>query len=215
MNPDLVIFDVDGLLLNTEFLWGEAFRMAAVKYGNDKIGDEVYRKLTGISGSDTLKVMKALLPDINNHQEILDYIGEAGMEIVNTQCRPMPGACELLDLLEEKNIRRCVATTTSRNLTELRLKKNGILDRFEYILCGDEVTKRKPDPEIYLKVLQHTGIAASDALVLEDSPYGVEAAFRAGIRVIQIPSVTPAAEKEKKMAARIVRSLHDVAEMLA
>ena len=95
----------------------------------------------------------------------------------------------MLDYLEQHHIKMAVATTTRRELTEQRLKKIGVYDRFDYVLCGDEVTKRKPDPEIYLSVLKKMDTDARNALVLEDSGVGVEAAYRAGIDCIQVPDL--------------------------
>ena len=91
------------------------------------------------------------------------------------------GLYEMLDFLEQHHIKMAVATTTRRDLTEQRLKKIRVYDRFDYVLCGDEVTKRKPDPEIYLSVLKKMNTKAENAIVLEDSSVGVEAAYRASI----------------------------------
>ena len=152
-NPKMIIFDVDGLLLNTEFLWRKAWKDVAAKYGIPKF-DEVFGKTVGISGSDLERVLNNELSDVENRMELLDIAHNIGTEYLENNIELMPGVTELLDVLEDKNIRKAVATTTSRDATIKRLTKLGLIDRFEYILCGDEVTKRKPNPEIYQKVLK-------------------------------------------------------------
>ena len=149
----MIIFDVDGLLLNTEFLWRKAWKDVAAKYGVPKFG-EVFSKVVGISGSDVERVLNNELSDVENRMELLDVARNVGTEYLENDIELMPGVTELLDVLENKNIRKAVATTTSRDATIKRLTKLGLINRFEYILCGDEVTKRKPNPEIYQKVLK-------------------------------------------------------------
>ncbi len=111
-------------------------------------------KVVGISGSDVERVLNNELSDVENRMELLDIARSVGTEYLENDIELMPGVTELLDVLENKNIRKAVATTTSRNATIKRLTKLGLINRFEYILCGDEVTKRKPNPEIYQKVLK-------------------------------------------------------------
>ena len=181
-NPKMIIFDVDGLLLNTEFLWRKAWKDVAAKYGVPKFG-EVFCKVVGISGSDVERVLNNELPDVENRMELLDIARSVGTEYLENDIELMPGVTELLDVLENKNIRKAVATTTSRDVTIKRLTKLGLINRFEYILCGDEVTKRKPNPEIYLTALQHLNVEANQALIIEDSEKGIAAGVAAGVEV--------------------------------
>lgn len=184
----MVIFDVDGTLLNTEFLWEKAWADIAEKYHVPKFS-AVFHKVVGISGSDVTKVL------------------DENIEL-------MPGVFELLDTLEKLHIRKAVATTTNREATMKRLTKMGIIDRFEYILCGDEVSKRKPSPEIYLKVLEAVHCDPEDVLVLEDTGYGVQSAYEANAKVIMIPSINPPKDIDRENAYKIVNSLYDVQKMI-
>ena len=129
-NPKLIIFDVDGLLLNTEFLWRKAWKDVAAKYGVPKFG-EVFCKVVGISGSDVERVLNNELPDVENRMELLDIARSVGTEYLENDIELMPGVTELLDVLENKNIRKAVATTTSRDATIKRLTKLGLINRFE------------------------------------------------------------------------------------
>ena len=212
-NPKMIIFDVDGLLLNTEFLWRKAWKDVAAKYGVPKFG-EVFGKVVGISGGDVERVLNNELSDVENRMELLDIARSVGTEYLENDIELMPGVTELLDVLENKNIRKAVATTTSRDATIKRLTKLGLINRFEYILCGDEVTKRKPNPEIYQKVLKAVNCDPNQVMVLEDTGYGVQAAHDAGIQVVMVPSINAPTNKDKENASYIKKSLYEVISML-
>lgn len=214
----MIIFDVDGLLLNTEFLWRKAWKDVAAKYGVPKFG-EVFSKVVGISGSDVERVLNNELSDVENRMELLDVARNVGTEYLENDIELMPGVTELLDVLENKNIRKAVATTTSRDATIKRLTKLGLINRFEYILCGDEVTKRKPNPEIYQKVLKAVNCDPNQVMVLEDTGYGVQAAHDAGIQVVMVPSInaptnTDIENASYENASYIKKSLYEVISML-
>lgn len=209
----MIIFDVDGLLLNTEFLWEKAWSDIAEKYHVPQFS-EIFHKVVGISGSDVTKVLDENLGNVENREELLDAARKLGTQYLDERIELMPGVVELLDTLEKLHIRKAVATTTNREATMKRLTKMGIIDRFEYILCGDEVIKRKPSPEIYLKVLKAVHCDANNVLVLEDTGYGVQAAHDANAKVIMVPSVNSPKEIDKKNAYKVVKSLYDVKEMI-
>ena len=212
---ELVIFDVDGLILNTEFLWLKAHEIVAEKYQVPQIGKEMFQKSVGLTGQDFMRVAQQLMPDVKNIDEMMDRVREEGLKLLEDGLDVMPGLLNLLAYLDDKGIRRAVATTTFREKTYERLGRMNLLDRFELILCGDEVHKRKPDPEIYETVLSRCGVKPEHALVLEDSVYGVESAYRAGIPCIMIPSVVLPSDKQRKEAMFIMESLHDVRKYLS
>ncbi len=99
-------------------------------------------------------------------------------------------------------------------MTIERLTRVNLINRFDYVLCGDEVVKRKPNPEIYQKVLKYFDVSPKDALVLEDSFVGVEAAYKAQIPCIMVPDLLPPQSKQKKETVAIVSSLKDVMKYL-
>ncbi len=203
-----VIFDVDGLLLNTEFTWLECWNVVAEENGVSEFG-YLFHKAVGTTGNDIERMLERELPDLTDQMRhiLLEDVRKVGMKMVDDRLALMPGVPELLDDLDDQGYRVAVATTTSRELTEHRLKKMGVYDRFEYILCGNEVVKRKPDPEIYLKVLNALELLPEDVLVLEDTGYGVAAASTAGCDVIMVPSVNEPTEAEEARAYSIEKDL--------
>lgn len=115
-NPKLIIFDVDGLLLNTEFLCRKAWRDVADEHGIPEFGD-VFHKIAGLTGADAISVLNNELPDIENRMESLSFARNVSAKYLSKDIKLMPGVRELLSVLEDKNIRKAVATTTSRKVT--------------------------------------------------------------------------------------------------
>lgn len=210
---ELVIFDVDGLMIDTESVWKNAFDKAGDKYGISNLGDTLFPSLIGKRLEDEQELLDRLLPsDIQD--KLLKEWRQIGLSSLANKVPVKPGLYEMLDFLEQHHIKMAVATTTRRDLTEQRLKKIGVYDRFEYVLCGDEVINRKPDPEIYLSVLKKMDTDARNALVLEDSVVGVEAAYRAGIDCIQVPDIIAPTDLQKKQTICIVKDLMEARDYI-
>ena len=210
---ELVVFDVDGLMIDTESVWKNAFDKAGDKYGIPNLGDTLFPSLIGKRLEDEQELLDRLLPsDIQN--QLINEWRQIGLSSLEKEVPVKPGLYEMLDYLEQHHIKMAVATTTRRELTEQRLKKIGVYDRFDYVLCGDEVTKRKPDPEIYLSVLHKMNTKAENALVLEDSVVGVEAAYRAGIECIQVPDIIAPTNVQKKQTIYTAKDLMEARDYI-
>ena len=203
---ELVIFDVDGLLLDTEAVWMKAWKQTGNQLGIPD-ADAVFRQVAGISGEALRAVVYRCLSDPVLADQLIAQSRENGMKLLETELQPKPGAAGLLAWLREQGVGIAVATTTVRDLTLDRLTRTGLLDQIDILICGDQVVNRKPDPEIYLTVLAAAGTAAARAVVLEDSHYGVEAAANAGIDCIQVPDLNPADEHTAGLAVHVADSL--------
>ena len=215
MNPKLVIFDVDGLMLDTEARWQEAWQKVGERYCIEDLGTKTFLKFVGRTGKVVEDTIKEELKTKNVDSSIL--LAECrtlGMQLLDEKIDVKPGVYELLDFLDKNGIQKAVATTTKRSLTIERLTRVNLINRFDYVLCGDEVVKRKPNPEIYQKVLKYFDVSPKDALVLEDSFVGVEAAYKAQIPCIMVPDLLTPQSKQKKETVDIVSSLKDVMKYL-
>lgn len=210
---ELVVFDVDGLMLDTESVWKEAFDKAGNKYGIPGLGDTLFPSLIGKRLEDEQELLDRLLPgDIQ--ESLLNDWRQMGLSSLEKKVPVKPGLNEILDFLDAHHIKKAVATTTRRELTEERLRKISVYDRFDYVLCGDEVINRKPDPEIYLSVLKKMDTNARNALVLEDSVVGVEAAYRAGIDCIQVPDIIAPTDVQKKQTIYTAKDLMEARDYI-
>ena len=203
-----IVFDVDGTLLDTEFIWGEIWKQIGMKYGHPAF---CHDEVVGISGPALRAVMDRQLEGVPKEErdEMLREVRRIGLPYIREHTSLMPGVREMFSRLKEQGFTICIATTTDRSLTEERLIKNRVWNDVSFSICGNEVEKKKPDPEIYLKMAQLLNAETGEMLVIEDTGFGVEAAYRAGCEVIMIPSVNPASEKDKKMALRIEKDMHE------
>lgn len=209
-----VLFDMDGLMLDTERLavdgWIKAgkllgypitFEIALQTRGTIiPKSREYYRNLYG-EGFDYDKARGVR----NDH--VADWIAEHGVPA-------KPGLLELLRALREKGIAACIATATVRPIAERYLREVGALEYFSGFVSGDEVKNGKPSPDIFLLAAQRMGVPPEQCLVLEDSPFGVEAACRAGCKPIMVPDLTQPDDELREKCAFVAETLADVIPLL-
>ena len=186
---ELVIFDMDGLMLDTEPIGMQAWMKAGASLGFD-ISQEFYHQLIGKNARVAHVLLQEHLGPAFDYEKGLalyiqfrdEYIAAHGMPI-------KPGLIQLLDQLDACGLKKCVASSTSRTRATHMLTISGLIDRFDAVICGDDVQESKPHPEIFLTAAARFGVDAKHCLVLEDSVVGVEAAYRADMRVICVPDM--------------------------
>lgn len=213
MSLELVIFDVDGLLLDTERVWQEVWKKTAQQF-QIKDGEALFARVVGRSGQEVNEILQATLPKHCDAQQFLDVAHARGLRQIETELTIKHGGKELLTFLSLQNIKKAIATSTNRNLTMQRLKQMGIAHEFSYLCCGDDVTRRKPAPDIYQKVLCDMHISNKHALVLEDSYVGVEAAHQAGVPCIMVPDLMQPRVRETQITQYIAKDLLEVKDLL-
>lgn len=212
-----VLFDMDGLMFDTERLGVDAWKRIYKENGID-VPEELLLSGIGTDGKKTARLYRERLGEAYERmdrklavqqrvQYANDYIREHGMPV-------KPGLMELLSYLKGNGVKMAVATSTERSRAEHYLRSGGVLGLFDAIVCGDMVRLGKPEPEIFLTALSLLGEKAGDSLVLEDSGHGVLAAHRAGIRVVVVPDLVRPDDDTKRLAYAICHSLHDVRKLL-
>ena len=157
------------------------------------------------------------LYDLEDREDALQILHESrayARELLEYKVDVKLGVLEILQFLKQNHIKIAVATSTPKSLTIKRLRYLGLVDYFDAIFCGDDVKYRKPHPEIYLKAIKYFNVSPQDAIVIEDSPSGVEAAFRADIPCIMVPDLIKAGKKQEQQTKYIAKSLLDVIEYM-
>lgn len=210
--PAAVIFDMDGLMLDSERAILACLAQAAREAGHD-LPRSLWLRMVGNSEA----VCRALLDErigaeqreklLERSQSLYDAVVDAGMP-------HRPGIVGLLDFLAAQGIPRAVATSTRRPLAMRKLEAAGLLPHFDAVCTSSDVEHPKPAPDVYLLAASKLGVAPVRCLVLEDSPTGVRAALAAGMHAIQVPDLVAPDEEVRALGHTIIASLHDVREML-
>lgn len=205
-----VLFDMDGVVIDTEKLYCRFWQEAAQALGypmtreqalgmrslNREIGEKQLKSYFGQSISYT-KVR-------NKRMELMDaHIEREGVE-------SKPGIGELLDFLEQEGIAKAITTSSPLERTKKYLSTVHLVERFDRLISGYMVEKGKPEPDIYLYAAKEMGVQPWECLVLEDSPAGILAAHRAGCIPLMIPDLDEPASEILPLLAGQEKSLQDV-----
>ena len=187
MLPRLAIFDMDGLIFDSERLFSSELAKTMNGYGYT-LTDENYIRTLGRSLDDARMLMKEMYGDDYPFDEISALTRE---RVSKMTPQIKPGIIGLLDFFRGNDVKCCVASSTARRYVLKNLTDSGLNEYFSFVIGGEEVGRSKPEPDIFLAALKHDGdqISPAEALVLEDSESGVRAAINAGIPVICIPDM--------------------------
>lgn len=209
-----VVFDMDGLLLDTEKLLVKFWVKAANEYGYPMTREQAL-SLRSLHRSFAIPLLKGLFG------EEFDYIKVRArrMELMREYLAQNPlelksGAVELLEFLRGRKIPAAVCTATDYDRAAEYLKKAGIFDYFDRIICAAMVEKGKPMPDIYLYAAQQLGLNPCECMALEDSPNGVKSAAAAGFVTVMIPDLTEPDEELLGIISGSADSLKDVADII-
>lgn len=209
-----VAFDMDGLMFDSERVAIDLWRSAARSEGWE-ISDKLLLGLVGHSSAEGKRLLEGALGLAFPYEIIRARRLSFETEYYRNNPVPLkPGLMELLDSLGRAGIPLAVATSTARERVLPLMEKAGILDRFQFLLCGDEVERPKPYPEIYVKTIGRLAVAPESCLVLEDSLAGVTAANAAGATVFMVPDVIEPDQRARALAFRILGSLIEVRDYL-
>lgn len=215
MNGNAVIFDVDGLMLDTERLAKSAWTSALADFGYS-ISDDFYLQLVGRSVKDVSHMLKEELGEDLQLDEILDLRYQIGFaQIDRGEVKLKPGLLDVLDFLDMNGIPKAVASSSFRLWTDKKFAATGLDQRFDVIVCGDEVAEAKPAPDLFLEAARRMGVPARECIVLEDSEPGVMAAYAAGMAAVMIPEIKPPSVKVAAQAYFVASSLIDALPVIA
>lgn len=208
-----VIFDMDGLIFDSERLYAKANVKTAKTLGLDK--DEAYfYQFVGIGAQDMVERMKEAFDD-----DLVDEFFRLGEKdahelLLHGEVPTQPGLHELLDYLDDAGIEKVIASSSEVHMIDVMTKNADIRDRFSAIHGGDQVEQTKPAPDIFELAWSNLGVSKEETLVLEDSINGVLAAHAAGIPVIMVPDTVEPTDEVRDKALAVVNNLSEVANYL-
>jgi HAD superfamily hydrolase (TIGR01509 family) len=212
--PQAVVFDMDGLLFDTERLYEEATLAAAVELGCE-MDTAFFRSTIGSPWT----VIHGLLLDRYGTTFAADELKARARRIFDdlVDRRPLlkPGVLELLALLDDLDLPRAIATTSSRPTVQRHLEAHDLVDRFHQIVAHGDYARHKPAPDPFLKAAELLSVAPELCLALEDSHNGVRAASAAGMMTVMVPDLLPPTEEIRGLCTHIVLDLHDVHRLIS
>lgn len=209
-----IIFDMDGLMIDTESLLHKFWCQAANELGYPMKTEHVLQ-IRSLAAKYAIPKLKEMLG------EEFDYyrVRARRMELMNDHVQNYgierkKGLLDLLDYAKKENYFLAVATATDLERTTLYLRKIGVYDYFDQIVCGPMVENGKPEPDIYLEAAKRLGIEPQSCVALEDSPNGILSAYRAGCIPIMVPDMDQPDEETRQLVLAVVEDLNQVVPVL-
>ena len=194
-----VIFDLDGTLIDTETLSMNSSRIAFEAHGL-KVTDELLHSLIGKDKVAGSSILRAEYGDIDLRALFATWV-EVARDHFETDIPLKPGTEELLGWLAERNMPRAICTSSSQAEADQKLRLTGLGRWIETVVTVDCVTNAKPHPEPYLEAARRLSATPASCLAFEDSETGAQAAFSAGMHVVQVPDIIPASGKFAHLVA--------------
>lgn len=212
--PDAVLFDMDGLLIDSERLSLQSFSETITDHGLEDHG-ELFLKVIGSNETSLVAILfEALAEKLDVVRFRSEWAERYHALIAYGEVPLKPGVPELLEWLSSNKVKTAVATSSSTDIATLKLTRTGIIGHFQVIVGGDQVKNSKPDPEIFLAAAAALAADASKTLVLEDSTHGVRAGVAAGFTVIQVPDLVQPSAELMQLGHQVSGSLHEVLALL-
>lgn len=204
-----IIFDFDGLILDTEsaelVIWTKLYAEQGLVF--DEQSYSLVIGTDGITGFDPAKALAERLGENHDPEEVRSQMRAISYAAAQT-LQPLPGVLELIERAWEEGFLIAIGSSSVDKWVKTHLSRLGLLEKFDTIVTSDEVKSAKPSPDIFLKVLEKLAVQPEDALVLEDSYNGILAAHRAGIRAIAIPNPVTK-HQDFSLASDVLESLVD------
>ena len=207
-----VIFDMDGVIFDSEAKVQECWEEIAEKYGMNDI-QKTCRMCLGSNARVVEQIFKQQYGEDFDYARFSKKAASLFRERYGQGRLPKkPGILELLQYLKEHGIKTAVASSTNAQAVRQELEEGGLLSYFDVVVGGDMVTKSKPDPEIFLEACKKLQVSPDDAYIIEDSYNGIRAAYLAGSKPIMVPDLLPATEEMKEKSSIVLSSLTEVRE---
>ena len=210
---DGVIFDMDGLMFDTEPVWTKAWTPTLATVGLSFV-PELADAARGTSGKSMEAVINRFLPEVDAAY-IRETLFATAHQMMEEGVPKKPGLDELLAFLSEQGVTLAVASSSSPELIDLHLRNGAVREHFTKLVSGVGMSHPKPEPDIFLKAADALGVAPERTLVLEDSLSGVRAGVAGGFITVMVPDMVTPDDFARENTARICTSLFEVRDLLA
>lgn len=202
------VFDMDGLLLDTERVTREAWRKAAPEFGIEDI-DPILDACIGLNEAGDRAVFRSRLGDAFDYEGFRARTRAMSHAITDVKVPVKAGAAAILETLHAAGVKLAVASSTRAVTVKDQLDRAGLLRYFDAVVTGDTVTHGKPHPEIYQKACDALGLDPTACIAFEDSRNGLRSAFRAAVYPVQVPDLVPPNVESNALSWKTFASLED------
>lgn len=203
------VFDMDGLMFDTERLVFEIWREMTSELGLDFTLD-VFKQTIGLRRDESEKLYKSFFGDDFDYSSLKLKSRKMFMERINRDGVPMKkGLIPLLDYLKSNKIKLAVATSTSAQTAHKVIRLSGVYDYFDSFVCGEDVSNGKPAPDVFLKAGEKIGIKPEDCVAFEDSINGIKSAYSAGMKTVMVPDLLQPTDEIMPMINCMCKSLDE------
>ena len=209
-----VVFDMDGLLIDTEVVWRDVQLAEAEAQGLD-LPLEVIFSLIGQRWQVNRRILQDHFGPDFDVEAFIASVSRRHAATCRADIAVKAGVIELLDLLDARGLPRAIATSSDRHVVTERLGPGGLLQRFDAVITNEDCAEGKPHPEPYLNAARVLGLDPADCLALEDSYNGVRSAHAAGMMTVMVPDLLPPTEEIGGLCVAVAETLHQVREALA
>ena len=211
--PRAVVFDMDGLLFDTETLYRDALGSAARDLGRD-MPDPLFQSLIGLPGESSRRLLQDHFGEDFDVDHLWDVSTAHFHDIARGQDFLKAGVREVLDLLDQLALPRAIATSSRHEDVAFNLGRHGLEGRFHAVAARGDYPRGKPHPDPFLVAAGWLGVDPADCLALEDSHNGVRSAAAAGMMTVMVPDLLAPNAEMDALCARIVDDLHAAAELI-
>lgn len=208
-----VVFDMDGLLVDTETVFRDAMMEVSLRHGRE-LPLEVFLSMVGAQRDQNRGVAMAHFGEDFAYDPWIAEVSALARAEMAVGVVLKAGVLELLDYLAEAKLPRAVATSSGHATVEFQLGRNGLLPRFQTIVAAGDYARGKPFPDAFLTAADRLGVAPLSCLALEDSHNGVRAAHAAGMMTVMVPDLLEATQEMRGLCVTIAETLHEVRAIL-
>jgi len=210
---EAVLFDMDGLLIDTEAVYIAAMQAAARVLGRDMPMDFCH-SMVGVPGHECNVMIEGFYGAGFSIAEFRQHFSVEIRQLLDSGIPLKPGVIELLDFLASRALPLAVATSAGRVTAESHLGKAGLLDRFKALATRDDVEGAKPHPDVYLEAARRLGVAPERCIAFEDSNVGLTAAHAAGTMAFMVPDLVEPLPESRAKCLDVVPDLHAALRLL-
>ena len=207
--PAAVIFDMDGLLFDSETLYREALFSAGAET-NLPVSEALYRQMVGNPWPTIWRLLLDLYGSEDDVARLRAAWSQGFESLAATRLALKTGVVEILDALDRLGLPRAIATSSQHHKVEHHLGMHGLAGRFHAVVAQGDYAAGKPAPDPFLRAAERLGVAPELCLALEDSHNGVRSAASAGMMTVMVPDLLEATEEMRGLCRAVARDLHEV-----